>query len=123
MGSVSTTFLLIRTVYSTLLNDSINHKEWHEHLMKATDKGDAEKNRTVSFLLDHAVKTKDLLYFAHCSLFDRPPCAHCLKLPLSDMLPEIKNKYGFIPIPLPSPRHPGMQRYFFLSFFFSVIFF
>ena len=86
----------------------IDHNKWHKYLMEEVDHDDAEMNAKVLFLLDHAVKTKDLIYFAHCYFFRRQYCTHCVHLAPSAMLQAIRDKYGLLPIPIKSVTHPGM---------------
>lgn len=85
----------------------LDQEQWRDYLMKAKVKDDAEKNEKVQFLLDHAVKSKDLLYFAHCYFFGRTPCRHCAPIEPSTMLREITEKFGRIPVPVLSSINPG----------------
>jgi hypothetical protein len=89
----------------------INHEQWHKYLMDNEQHFDEVKNRKILFLLDHAVKTKDLLYFAHCCFFDRIFCSHCSKLSPSIMMQEVHKKFGLLPIPIKSSSNPGMMSF------------
>jgi hypothetical protein len=102
-------FLIKSEGVTELEADAIDNELWRTYLMKDKVKRDTEKNEQVKFYLDHAVKTSDLLYFGHCSLFNRDPCEYCSKLLLSNFLCDVKEKYGLLPVPIPSNVNPGMR--------------
>ena len=114
---------------STLVHE-FDHSEYHkylkgifkinsEYLLNTNNLGnsfnDCQKNKILTFIIDHCIKTLDLLWFGPCYLFNRPSCDHCLSLgDHSEMLQFLtKDLNGIIPFPIKSTEHDNHFKTFF----------